>query len=387
MDAIMNRRPCRVPLKFALIGMLLGAAMNCIADSPTPMATNADTNLDPATGAKSSGSNIVVAPIPVSNPSIGSGLALAGMLLYQVDDKSPASFTGLGGAYTSSDSWAAAVAEKLYFLSDTFRLSAGVGTGQVNYDYFGVGNGQNSSGIDIPLRQHFLAGLLDFRMKVFQALHIGLRWRFGNIDTSVHGLEPPLGPIINDKQLNLVISGLGPVASWDTRDRPFAPSHGIFAEFRSSFQRKAFGSDLQYETYSLSANGYHPVPFRDSDVIAARVYLCRVSDSAPFFDICSFGSGVDLRGYEAGRYRDFALIAGQAEYRLSLARRFGAVAFAGAGTVAPNFGSLGSGKFLPSVGLGARYLAAPKQGVMLSADFAWGADGSSGLYVYIGDSF
>jgi hypothetical protein len=383
----MNKRPCRARLKFAIISMLLGAPVLCIADSPTPIDTNADTNLDPATGTKSSGSNIVVAPIPISNPSIGSGLALAGMLLYQMDDKSPASFTGLGGAYTSSDSWAAAVAEKLYFLSDTFRLTAGLGTGQVNYDYFGVGSGQNSSGIDVPLRQHFLAGLLDFRMKVFDALHIGLRWRFGSIDTSVHGVEPPLGPVINDKQLNLVISGLGVVASWDTRDRTFAPSHGIFAEFRSSFQRSVFGSDLQYETYSLAANGYYPVPFRDVDVIAARIYLCRASNSAPFFDICSFGSGRDLRGYEAGRYRDFSLIAGQAEYRLTITHRFGAVAFAGAGTVAPSFSDLSSAKFLPSLGIGARYLAAPKQGVMISADYAWGTGGSSGFYVYIGDSF
>src|SRR5277367_2001503 len=115
----MNKRPCRPPLKFAIIWCLLGAPVLCAADSPTPMATSADTNLDPATGTKSSGSNIVIAPIPIANPSIGSGLALAGMLLYQMDEKSPASFTGLGGAYTSSDSWAAAVAEKLYFLSDT----------------------------------------------------------------------------------------------------------------------------------------------------------------------------------------------------------------------------------------------------------------------------
>jgi Omp85 superfamily domain len=386
MDAIMKKRTSRAPAS-VLLWLLLGTAMRCIADSPTPLATNADTNLDPATGAKSSGSNIVVAPIPISNPSIGSGLALAGLILYQMDEQSPASFTGLGGAYTSSDSWAAAVAEKLYFLSDNFRLTAGAGTGQINYDYFGVGNGQNSSGIDVPLRQHFLAGLLDFRMKVFDALHIGLRWRYASIDTSVHGLAPPFGPIINDQQLNLVVSGLGLVASWDTRDRTFAPSHGIFAEFRSSFQRSAFGSDLQYETYSLAVNGYFPAPFRDTDVFAARLYLCRVSDSAPFFDTCSFGSGFDLRGYEAGRYRDFSLIAGQAEYRLALSRRFGAVAFAGAGTVAPSLGDLGSGRFLPSIGLGARFLAAPKQGVMISADYAWGSGGSSGLYVYIGDSF
>jgi outer membrane translocation and assembly module TamA len=81
------------------------------------------------------------------------------------------------------------------------------------------------------------------------------------------------------------------------------------------------------------------------------------------------------------------MIAAQAEYRLRLSSRFGAVAFAGAGSVADTFGNLFSSTVLPDAGVGLRFLAIPSQGVNISVDYAWGRDGSSGLYVYIGDAF
>jgi outer membrane translocation and assembly module TamA len=81
------------------------------------------------------------------------------------------------------------------------------------------------------------------------------------------------------------------------------------------------------------------------------------------------------------------MIAGQAEYRMQLLRRVGAVVFAGAGSVAATFGDLFRSTLLPDAGLGLRFLAVPSQGVNISVDYAWGRDGSSGLYVYIGDAF
>lgn len=71
----------------------------------------------------------------------------------------------------------------------------------------------------------------------------------------------------------------------------------------------------------------------------------------------------------------------------SFRSRFGAVAFAGTGSVAESFGDLFISTLLPSGGLGPHYLAVPSQGVSSSVDFAWGKSGSTGLYIYIGDSF
>jgi outer membrane protein assembly factor BamA len=117
-----------------------------------------------------------------------------------------------------------------------------------------------------------------------------------------------------------------------------------------------------------------------------RGYLCQVSERAPLFDLCLYGAGSDLRGYEAGRYRDRAMFAGQAEYRFPLHGRFGAVVFGGWGKVARSFGDMNDEPALPSVGLGVRWLAAEKARVNLSVDVARGRDDTS-LYVYVKESF
>lgn len=227
--------------------------------------------------------------------------------------------------------------------------------------------------------------MLDFRRRIIPALHIGLRYNYATVKTSLPTPPETLAPILEGKVLDLTVAGLGLVASWDTRDRQYSPREGTFAEFKSNFARGAFGSDVAFETYSATWNAYYTVSA--PNVLAARVSLCKVSPSAPFFATCAYGSGDDLRGYESGRYRDTNMIAVQAEYRMRLSSRFGAVAFAGTGSVAGSFGDLFSSGQLPAGGLGLRYLAVPAQGVNISVDYAWGKDGSSGLYVYIGDSF
>jgi hypothetical protein len=347
-----------------------------------PTQTEGQTQVEPEQGVKT-GYDTVVAPIPISNPSIGSGLALTGMVLYKVDQDSPESSTALGAGYLSSGSWLVGIGQKLNFDADRYRLVAALGVGQVNYSFFGVG--ADSTSVGVPIEQKVAGGMVDFRRQIIPGLHIGLRYSYGTVKTSLQAPPGQLAPILDGQELDLTIAGLGPVASWDTRDRQFSPTKGTFAEFKSNFASSTFGSDLQFQTYSLAWNAYYALGA--PNVLAARVYLCKVSQSAPFFATCAYGAGSDLRGYEAGRYRDLNLIAAQAEYRLRLASRFGAVVFAGTGSVAHSFGDLFSSPSLPAAGIGLRYLAVPSQGVNISVDYAWGKSGSSGLYVYIGDSF
>jgi Omp85 superfamily domain len=367
----------------AVITIAFSGALQDVRAATDPTQLDAQSQVDPAQAVSTGGHNIVVAPIPISNPSVGTGLALTGMLLYKTDPRSPESFTALGAGYLSSHSWLVGAGEKLNFDADLYRLSAGLGYGQVNYNFFGVGAGASSNGL--PLEQRVFGGMLDFRRRIVAALHVGLRWSYADVKTALGAIPGPLAPVLSGREVDVKISGLGLVASWDTRDRGFAPTKGTYAEFKSNFASNALGSDLTFQTYSLSWNAYYTLDA--PNVLAARIYLCKVSHSAPFFETCAYGSGDDLRGYEAGRYRDHSMVAGQAEYRMRLSSRFGAVAFAGAGSVAGTFGDLFSSTLLPAAGLGLRFLAVPSQGVNISVDYAWGKSGSSGLYVYIGDSF
>jgi len=128
----------------------------------------------------------------------------------------------------------------------------------------------------------------------------------------------------------------------------------------------------------------HYRPIRSSGVLASRLLLEYVGGDAPFFLFPAYGANVDLRGYQTGTYRDRFLLAGQIEYRHRFTPRIGAVAFAGVGTVAPDFGSWDTS--LPSAGGGFRYVLAKENNVSLRIDYAWGRDDEQ-FYVGVGESF
>jgi hypothetical protein len=46
----------------------------------------------------------VIMPIPISNPTVGTGLGLVSMIPYQAGENAPTSSTTLGGFYTSNES-------------------------------------------------------------------------------------------------------------------------------------------------------------------------------------------------------------------------------------------------------------------------------------------
>ncbi len=109
-----------------------------------------------------------------------------------------------------------------------------------------------------------------------------------------------------------------------------------------------------------------------------------VSGDAPFFLFPAFGAGADLRGYQTGTYRNRFLFAAQAEYRWRFAERWGAVGFAGVGTVNDEF--LDWGTTLPSIGGGLRFVIAPKNDMSLRFDIARGRDDTE-FYLGIGEAF
>jgi len=107
---------------------------------------------------------------------------------------------------------------------------------------------------------------------------------------------------------------------------------------------------------------------------------------APFYALCSFGRGNDLRGYVAGRYRDETMVTLQAEYRWNFHKKWGMVAFAGIGQVGENLSEYTAKNTLPSAGVGLRFMLSETTKFNLSVDYAVGED-SDAVYFYVGESF
>jgi hypothetical protein len=92
-----------------------------------------------------------------------------------------------------------------------------------------------------------------------------------------------------------------------------------------------------------------------------------------------------IRGTYQGRFRDEALLAFQAEYRLPLWWKFGLVGFGGLANVAGNAGSLLAGQLKYSLGWGIRFKVS-REGANLRLDFGYGK-GTSGVYFTGGEAF
>jgi outer membrane protein assembly factor BamA len=328
--------------------------------------------------------NFVAMPIPISNPELGNGLAVAAMALYSPGQSKRPWTTGVGGFYSDTKSWAVAAFQKAYIDDDKFRVTAGVGTGVFNVDFYGIGQAAGDAGRSIPIEQTSNFAGFEGLMRLAPNLYGGIMFRYIGMKTKIQASQVQLPVPLPDFELDSASALIGIAAEYDTRDTEYGPRKGTYATFQYLYGSEALGSDFEYPRMAVAVNGYHGLS--EKAILAWRVSVCASGDDAPFYDLCSYGQNNDLRGYVSGQYRDHFMVATQVEYRRQLYKRWGVVAFAGIGEVAPGVNDLSSENLLPAAGLGLRFAASQKYRVNLSVDYAVGKD-SDALYFYIGEAF
>ena len=338
----------------------------------------------------------VIAPIPVINPTLENGLALGVGYLYHLDKDdlySPPSITGLGGFRTSNGSGGGVLAQKFVLKRNKYRLLLAVGRADIHFNFFGIGAAAGNAGRSVPVEVEGRGLLIDGSMRVFgKHWFAGLRY-YGmrstiNIDRA--SVTRPGEPILPDRpqvpeiDLNLRTAGLGPTLEFDSRSDPFYPRAGDQFRFQASFNGRAIGGRRTYQNYQAFYNKYYSLSPRQ--VLAGHAAGCYATGSVPFYDLCFFGKSKDVRGYDVGQYIDRVMIAAQAEYRVELKKRLGAVAFFGAGEVARRFADLRSDALKPGGGVGLRFRLTKENHINLRVDYAWGI-GSKGLYLGVTEAF
>jgi len=338
-------------------------------------------NQAPATDKKV---NFVAMPIPISNPELGNGLAVAAMALYTPGHSKRPWTTGLGGFYSDTKSWAVAAFQKAYIDDDKYRVTAGVGTGVFNVDFYGIGQAAGDAGRSIPIEQTSDFAGVEGLMRLAPNLYGGIMFRYIGMKTTIQASQVQLPIPLPDFELDSASALIGLAGEYDTRDAEYGPRKGTYATFQYLYGSDALGSDFEYPRLAVAVNGYHGL--YEKAVLAWRVSVCASGDDAPFYDLCNYGQQNDLRGYVSGQYRDHFMVATQVEYRRQLHKRWGMVAFAGVGEVAPGVNALSSENLLPAAGLGLRFAASQKYRVNLSVDYAIGKD-SDAFYFYIGEAF
>jgi hypothetical protein len=225
-----------------------------------------------------------------------------------------------------------------------------------------------------------------FLREIQPSLYFGLEvdfQRLGNVsyqDTAVGFEIPALGGFGSTN------TGIGLGLLYDNIHNAMNPREGFYSEW--AFMRYgALGGQFPMTSYIIDNRIYRPV--QENTVFAAQVYAQFTQGDAPFNMLALMGGESLMRGYYLGRYRDKHLVAAQMEYRIlpfKFSKRWGASVFAAAGQVFSEDNPFEAANFLPTGGLGVRYLIFPEKDIFTRIDVAYTREGS-GVYFFIGEAF
>ena len=329
---------------------------------------------------------IIVAPIPISNPSTGTGGVIAVGYIFpfkKADKISPPSIIGAAGLFTNNGTRGFAVLGQFYLKENTYKVTTGFVRGNVNYDLYGSGT---NSGLKLPLKQEGQAFVGEFLRRIGWKFFLGPSFVTGRSTLTLRPSSGPMPPVPPDLGLDTTLTAIGIHMTRDTSVNRFYPTSGTFFTFTSDFFSQTLGSKYSFQSYRTAFAKYWAV--RQNQVLAYNAYFCGTGGEPPFYGNCIYGTNNQLRGYVAGKYFDRYMVTSQLEYRLVLPKRFGVVAFGGLGGGFPGGDRLlfTSNNFLPSGGGGLRFQLSKQYHVNLRADIAQGKDGHT-FSLGIGEAF
>ena len=334
---------------------------------------------DAETGLKVQRGDFVAVPIPLSDPTLGSGLVAGAAYFYPQTEAQkavqPASVTAVAGMYTSTDSYAYGVGQQNYWAEDKWRFSGAVAHANLELELLAPTEAGAADRPDWLIEGNFL--FTEISRAIWRSWYAGFSARYVDIDQS---FEPPSLGGSFDLSNEVRSVGVGLSLTLDTRDLPINSYAGRLMELRTLFNDGSLGSDKSYQSYSGAFRSYHPV--FEGMVLAWELEGCRRNGRAPLWDACLLG----LRGFPATEYMAKTSASAQLEARWQFKRRWGVVGFGGLGAVNRALAESQEDDLVTSIGIGLRYMVLPAKRINLRLDYAR-AGGGEAIYFSVGEAF
>ncbi len=332
--------------------------------------------------------SMVVVPVPISSPAIGSGIVPVFGYIFPLnknDKVSPPSIVGAVGLITNNGSRASALGAQLYFGQNTYRVTTGFVHGNINYNLYGIGVIAGNAGRKLPLEQSGKGFFGEFLRRVKWNFFVGPRFMTGHSVITIRQGGDNSVSVPTDVGLQTTLRAIGLRVNRDTRPNHFYPTSGTIFDFTADFFSQSIGSKYSFQSYQVTLNKYWGLT--KNQVLAYNALFCGTGGEAPFYANCLYGSNNELRGYTTGQYIDRYMLATQVEYRLSLPWRLGVVGFGGIGEVFPGTDKMfRANNFLPAGGAGMRFNLSKQYHVNLRADVGFGKNGHT-FAIGIGEAF
>ena len=325
--------------------------------------------------------DFVAVPIPLSNPTLGSGLIAGAAYFYpQTEEQKavqPASLTGLAGMYMDNGSKAVAIAQQNYWNKNRWRFTGAFGAADLNLSLLSSDAAGNGIDLDWNVKGTFAYGRLSGQVR--KGWYTGLLLRLVDVDQSIQtSVDPRVGEFALLPDIRS--AGLGLYLEYDTRDMPTNAYSGRYLKVDALFNDESIGSDKTYQNYSAVFNSYHGM--NDSLVLAWQLQGCARGGKVPLWDACT----IKLRGFSATDFIGTSSVSGQVEGRWQLNPRWGLVGFAGAGFASGVFSQIDNRQWIPSYGVGLRFMVLKSKRINMRLDYARSSD-SDAIHFLVGEAF
>ena len=188
--------------------------------------------------------SIVVAPLPIVSPAIGSGVipVLGYIFPLQRDDKiSPPSVIGAAGMVTNNGSRGFALGADLFVKENRYEIKLIYGRGNVDYKLYGLGYINGSTQPGLPLQQTGQLFFVEFLRNIGWKIFLGPRFIDGDSLITISSPSRP-GVIVPPSvglQTNLTSIGFRTIR--DSRTNRFYPIDGMLVDFHCRFFLRGSG--------------------------------------------------------------------------------------------------------------------------------------------------
>ena len=335
----------------------------------------------------------LVVPLITNSPVMDTGFGGLGMYFFKIDKEdiaSPPSLASLYAIYTTNNSYIFTPFGRFFWNEDKNRASFGVGTLRINNDFTYDEQGNDLRLVYSEIRNFITA---EYSRKIIGDFYLGMvylgtktKYKFDQGSEQENDFTRDF--FAQNGIADNFVSSIGLNLSFDNRDYPYYPTRGFTFSIRPKLNRAWLGSDNDYIDTDYKFSYFNSL--QDNLILALNIAGGFASGDVPFDGYQNYGVRNSLRGYEAGKYKGRNMIASQAELRWRFHNKWGGVVFGGTGSI---WGNENNGEkefertWLPSAGLGLRYMVSKEKKINVRLDYAVGVDGNQGLYFGVMEAF
>jgi len=283
------------------------------------------------------GVNWFAYPFIFYTPETSLAFGAGGVVSFKLSDRfgsKPSNVTASGFYSINNQYDFTLIIPEVYFNEDRLKVWFKFNYGKI-FDRF---NGVGSSTPQIENEKYFQENFI-FNLKLLteafdDELKLGAIYEYRYMNVADKLGNPFLESGLLPGSEGGTTSGLGFVATFDSRDNIFYPHSGGYYEFSVTSFQEIIGSDFNYNKYVFDFRRF--IELTQRHILALQAYMLIETAAPPFYDLALLGGDKLMRGYINGRYRDRNYYVIQAEYRMPLIWKFRVVFFGGVGDVSKN---------------------------------------------------